>query len=242
MSEKLFSDWVLEMWPEWSLERSIGDRFERFADLLIEWNERMNLTAITGRRDVYVKHFLDSLSLVRCAGFRQSGSLVDVGSGAGFPGIPVALVCPDIHVILCESLKKKANFLRHVVGELGLSNVEVVDERSEDLAGSATWRDQADQVVARAVARLSVLAELCLPLARKGGTWFAMKGPDVQEEVTDARAAFDVLHAKIAMIETLELPEGYGNRTIVVCNKTGLTPTGYPRKAGTANKAPIGGM
>jgi len=216
---------------------------ERYFHLLVKWNEVMNLTAIVERDEVYVKHFYDSLTVLGLSMFSGEGglgeSVIDVGTGAGLPGIPLAIARPETQFTLCDSLGKRTKFLEVVVQELALRNVRVIHGRAEDLARSAEYRNRYDLVVARAVAKLNVLTEVMVPFARRGGHVVCYKGPTVEEELLAASTAFTALGAKVNSVKTIELPEGYGHRSLVVLEAVSKTSPKYPRKAGTPQRDPL---
>jgi 16S rRNA (guanine527-N7)-methyltransferase len=216
------------------------EQFDKYLKLLQEWNNKVNLTAITEEEEVYLKHFYDSLTLARYIDFNaDSLSLCDVGSGAGFPSIPLKIIYPEIKITIVDSLKKRINFLETIVEELGLEGVHLYHARAEDFGQEKSMRETFDVVTARAVARMSVLAEFCLPLTRVGGTFAAMKGSQGQEELDDAKKALKTLGGQVKKTETFELPEDAGERSIILINKKGKTPKKYPRQAGTPNKNPL---
>jgi 16S rRNA (guanine527-N7)-methyltransferase len=222
------------------LERSKLDEFHR---LLVEWNQRMNLTGITEYEEVYVKHFLDSVLIRTVPLFQKvmkSGSrIIDVGTGAGFPGIPLALCFPEVDFVLCDSLKKRLSFLEHVITELELQNVTLVHGRAEDLGQNRLYRGQFDAVVSRAVARLNLLMELMCPFLKIEGTAFCYKGPQVAEEMEDGIRAGKILGAEIGKSAVFELPFAAGSRTIVPIIQRHAVPKVYPRQAGIPQKSPL---
>ncbi|MBX6394655.1 MAG: 16S rRNA (guanine(527)-N(7))-methyltransferase RsmG [Alicyclobacillaceae bacterium] len=213
--------------------------FEKYYEKVVEANQTVNLTAITEREDVFWKHFFDSLTVLACPGVPDAGSVVDVGTGAGFPGLVLAIARPGFDVVLLDSLQKRVRFLETVVGELGLDGVRVVHGRAETVGQSAGWRENFDVATARAVARLNVLAELLLPLVRLGGVAVAWKGPGVEEEVQEAQRALRELGGEIEHIHWCTLPEGRGERALVVIRKVATTPKKYPRKPGLPQKRPL---
>jgi len=215
------------------------EQFERYFRLLVEWNEKVNLTAITERAEVYAKHFFDSLSLAFHINIRNIRSFCDVGSGAGFPGIPLKIVFPELQLTIVDSLNKRILFLQHVTEQLGLTNVQCVHGRAEDIARKEEHRDAYDLSTARAVAKLSVLAEFCLPFVKPGGMFVAMKGSEVEEEVLEARYSLSELKGKWLGTDRMELPDGAGMRHFVRIEKIAPTPKRYPRKAGTPLKQPL---
>jgi 16S rRNA (guanine527-N7)-methyltransferase len=214
-------------------------QFERYFQLLVEWNEKMNLTAITEKEEVYLKHFFDSVTASFYFNFNQDITVCDVGAGAGFPAIPLKICFPEIKLTVVDSLNKRIGFLEHVVKELGLENVSMYHDRAETFAHRPEFRQQFDLVMARAVARLSVLSELCLPLVKKGGHFLGMKGANLPEEVKDGEKAVKLLGGKIKDVHSFLLPIEESERNIVIIEKVKETPKKFPRKPGTPNKSPI---
>lgn len=213
-------------------------QFTRYYELLVETNKVMNLTAITEPEEVAVKHMVDSL-----LGYEdgmQGKTLVDVGTGAGFPGVPLKIYCPSLKVTLVDSLGKRLRFLEQVIDELGLKGIRCEHLRAEDAGRSKKHREQYDYVTARAVARLSVLSEYCLPLAKKGGQFIALKGSRFAEEIEEGEAAVKILGGKIISAEPVKLPGLDDGRAIIKIAKIKATPAQYPRKAGTPEKQPLG--
>jgi 16S rRNA (guanine527-N7)-methyltransferase len=215
------------------------NQFEMYFRLLVEWNEKMNLTGITERDAVYEKHFYDSVSLSFFANMSNVRKLADIGSGAGFPSIPLKICFPHLHIMIVDSLNKRIQFLTHLKEQLGLDNVVCVHGRAEDVAQLPDHRDNYDLVTARAVARLNVLNEFCLPFVRKGGFFAAMKGSQSDEEVREASFSLRELKGKIKSQHQLILPNEKSERHIVIIEKTDATPRKYPRKAGTPLKQPL---
>ena len=214
-----------------SLSDTQKQQFEAYADLLLEWNQRMNLTAITDRQDIYVKHFHDSLLLEYL--YHPEGTLMDVGSGAGFPGLPLAINNPDLQVTLLEPIEKRCSFLNHVVEQLKLNNVEVVRMRAEEFSGRTF-----NYVTSRAVAPVNILCELCLPLTAINGHFIAMKGPKATEELKQAQKAIRILGGETAELRELQLP-GDQTRVFVDIIKKKTTPQGYPRSYSRIKKKPL---
>lgn len=214
-------------------------QFTRYYELLIAWNEKMNLTAITEAKDVAIKHMVDSISAYDPALFAGPVRVIDVGTGAGFPGLPLKIFCPEMQLTLMDSLNKRVNFLQTVVNELGLTDVECVHARAEEGARNKKYREQFDLAVSRAVARLPILCEYCLPFVKKGGHFLALKGRAYAEEVQEAEKAIKVLGGSHAEMREVHLPELEDKRAIIVITKTMPTPRAYPRKAGTPAKNPL---
>ena len=214
------------------------ERFEKYMNLVIEWNEKINLTAITDRQEFIVKHFYDSISLLSCADIKKGAKVIDVGTGAGFPGIPLKIVRPDIQLTLLDSLNKRIVFISDVVMPgIGL-NAEAVHGRAEDFSKQAKYREKYDFAVSRAVANLSALSEYCIPFVKKGGEFISMKGPDVHEELSSARNAVQVLGGEVSEVKNLTLPDN-GGRSIVIIKKVKNTPEKYPRRGVKINKNPL---
>lgn len=213
-------------------------QFTRYYELLVETNKVMNLTAITEPEEVAVKHMVDSLLAYEDG--MQGKTLVDVGTGAGFPGVPLKIYCPSLKVTLVDSLGKRLRFLQQVIDELGLKCIRCEHLRAEDAGRSKKHREQYDYVTARAVARLSVLSEYCLPLAKKGGQFIALKGSRFAEEIEEGEAAVKILGGKIISAEPVKLPGLDDGRAIIKIAKIKATPAQYPRKAGTPEKQPLG--
>lgn len=213
-------------------------QFMTYKDMLIEWNEKMNLTAITDDREIILKHFVDCLAL--CSGADMSGKkIIDVGTGAGFPGVPVKIACPDIDITLLDSLNKRITFLNELTKALGLEKTDCVHMRAEDGGNDKVLRESFDMCISRAVANLSVLCEYCLPFVRVGGMFISMKGSDVTQEVSEAEKAIRVLGGEISEIKTVSIPETDINHSLIIINKIKATPSKYPRKAGKVKKEPI---
>ena len=213
-------------------------QFTRYYELLVETNKVMNLTAITEPEEVAVKHMVDSLLAFEAA--MAGKTLVDVGTGAGFPGVPLKIYCPSLKVTLVDSLGKRLRFLEQVISELGLKGIRCEHLRAEDAGRNKKHREQYDFVTARAVARLSVLSEYCLPLAKKGGQFIALKGSRYAEEIDEGEAAVKILGGKIISAEPVKLPGLDDGRAIIKIAKIKATPAQYPRKAGTPEKQPLG--
>lgn len=203
-------------------------KLTRYYELLIEWNEKMNLTALTEPVDVALKHFCDSILLLSYADIPKDSSLIDVGTGAGFPSVPIKIVRPDIKLCLLDSLNKRLTFLNEVVSELGLSDVKIVHARAEDGAKKADLREKFDFATSRAVAQLNVLSEYCLPYVRVGGAFLAMKGKYSEEEISNAKSAIKTLGGKTVKVDTYNLADT-SERTIINIKKISPTDKRYPR-------------
>lgn len=216
------------------------EAFAWYSAELRRWNQRVNLTAITEPRQVQVKHFLDSMTCLRGMENNPQGRLVDIGTGAGFPGLPLRIVCPGLRVTLVESTTKKIEFCRHVIAELGLKNVEVRDIRAERLGHEQGQREAFRWGVARAVASLDVLAEYLLPLLELGGRMIAMKGESGPAEAQQAEQAVRQLGGRVARLVPIELPTVAETRYLVLIDKVARTPEQYPRRVGVPAKRPLG--
>ena len=221
-----------------SIDEKTAEDFYKYYLLLTEWNEKINLTAITEEDEVAVKHFLDSLNAAK--GIVDGGmSVIDVGTGAGFPGLPVKIANPDISLTLVDSLQKRIGFLNEVVSTLGLSNVETVHSRAEELGVNKDYREKYDVCVSRAVANLTTLTELCLPFVKVGGLFVSLKGPKAEEEVKEAKNAIKLLGGELIKIQSYDLSDTDLNHNIVIIKKISHTPTKYPRKAPKPAKEPL---
>jgi len=233
-----------------TLRRGLADRaipvselqlrqMERYAQMLLEWNEKINLTAITEPDQVAVKHFLDSLLLLPFLPEEGEMALLDVGTGAGFPGLPLKILRPEIRLTLLDSLQKRCKFLQAVVDDLGLTGVTVVHGRAEEKGRDPQLREKFHLVTARAVTRLPVLSEYCLPFLRQKGLFAAYKGPDIAAEVAEAKGALKILGGRVKNVQQLILPISAEPRSIVLITKVSPTPSAYPRRAGVPEKSPL---
>lgn len=237
MNEKQFIEALAAKGIELSDEQIA--QFRKYFELLVEWNEKMNLTAITDLEGVYLKHFYDSISPSFYFDFTKVQSVCDVGAGAGFPSIPIKICFPHLRVTIVDSLNKRITFLNHLSEELGLDHMEFVHARAEEFGQNTKYREQFDVVTARAVARLSVLSELCIPLAKQGGFFVALKAAAGAEELKDAKKAISTLGAALREEFSFLLPVEESERSLFVFDKMKQTPKKYPRKPGVPNKTPI---
>lgn len=212
------------------------EQFYKYMNLLIEWNEKINLTAIIEPNDIILKHFIDSITInnyIKC-----DEKVIDVGTGAGFPGIPLKISKPEVEVELLDSLNKRINFLDIVIEELKIKNIKATHARVEEFAKNKNNREGYDVAISRAVANLNVLAEYLIPLVKVGGKCICMKGPNI-EEINGSKRAIEILGGKIEKVEEFNLPDTDIKRTIIIIRKIKNTPTKYPRKPGTPSKEPI---
>ena len=242
LAKKTMLDLLATGAKEWGLTLSPQELedFQLYYEQLLIWNEKINLTSITGREEVQVKHFLDSLSCLQALDPLSPGAqCIDIGAGAGFPGLPLKIVRPLMRLTLLEATGKKARFLEHVVRELELSHVEVLTGRAEDLGSRPDYRELFDVALARAVADLSVLAEYALPLVKVGGIFVAQKGSDVQDEVDAAGRALELLGGRLLEIRPVWLPGVETAKHLVVVQKVSPTPAKYPRRPGIPAKRPL---
>lgn len=229
--QQIFHDYHFSLTSEQVLS------FDQYAGLLTEWNEKINLTSILQPKEICIKHFLDSVLLLDAVGGMEKGTLIDVGTGAGFPSVPCKIIRPELKVTLLDSLQKRIHFLSVLSDELGQDN-HCVHGRAEELGRKAEYREQFDFATARAVAHLRELSEYCLPFVKTGGCFAALKGYEIEEELEESKKAIRVLGGEIQEVRRYSLPEG-NKRAIVVIKKISQTPTKYPRNAGKMRKQPI---
>lgn len=222
-----------------TLDEKQTSQFMKYYELLVEWNSFMNLTAITEFDDVCLKHFVDSLSLCKVIDCNKNLSVIDVGTGAGFPGIPLKIAFPELEVTLLDSLGKRVKFLNEVIDQIGLSGISAIHGRAEDYAKPDKLREHFDVCVSRAVANLSTLSEYCLPYVKKGGFFVSYKSEKVQEESEKAKRAIQILGGEVYKQEEFTLPDSDIYRNLFVIKKVDITPKKYPRKAGLPSKESI---
>ena len=213
------------------------EQFYKYMNLLIEWNEKMNLTAIIEPSEIILKHFIDSITILK--EIKDQEMVVDVGTGAGFPGIPLSIMNPTLKITLVDSLNKRLIFLQEVINELDLKNVELVHARAEEFGQNKKYREKFDVATSRAVANLATLSEYLIPLVKINGKCLCMKASDANEEISQAQKAIELLGGKITNVEEFNLPQSDIGRTIIIIDKIKMTPNKFPRKAGTPSKEPI---
>lgn len=213
------------------------EQFYLYMNLLLEWNEKINLTTIVEPNEIILKHFIDSITLISYLNNTQS--ILDVGTGAGFPGIPLAILEKNKNFILMDSLNKRINFLQEIIQKLALTKVQAIHGRAEELGKEEEYREHYDLVTSRAVAKLNILLEYMLPFVKVGGRCICMKSQEIEEELKEAKKAIEVLGGKLEKVEEIHLPESDIKRKIVVIKKVKQTPIQYPRKPGTPVKDPI---
>ncbi len=230
-----FEEKISSKCPE--LTHEMKKKLESYKNLLIKWNKKINLTTIINEDDIILKHFIDSMTISKY--IDENSSIVDVGTGAGFPGIPIKIIREDIKVTLVDSLNKRILFLEDLIKKLNLKGIIAIHSRAEDLGQNIEYRQKFDIATSRAVAKLSVLVEYLLPLIKIGGKCICMKGPEITEELEESKRAIEILGGRIEKVEELILPESDIKRNIVVINKIVQTPNKYPRKSGTPLKNPL---
>lgn len=223
------------------LENSQINQFYQYYELLDEWNKVMNLTAITDQNEVITKHFVDSLALVKAAGeiSTKEYKIIDIGTGAGFPGIPLKIAFPQLKITLMDSLNKRIKFLNEVIEQLGLKEITAVHSRAEDLGRDKDYREKYDLSVSRAVANLSTLSEYCMPFVKPGGFFISYKSGKIEEELSSAKHAIFLLGGKVNRIESFTLDGAEAERTLIKIEKVSEISKRYPRKAGVPGKEPL---
>lgn len=214
-------------------------QFEQLKSLLIEWNEKINLTAITESAEVDIKHFLDSATCLATGYIKDGAEVIDVGTGAGFPGVPVKILNESLNVTLLDSLNKRIKYLEDVVNKLELKNVKLIHSRAEDGGSNKLYREKYDVALSRAVAAMNVLCEYCLPFVKVGGYFICQKGPSYKEELENAAKAIEILGGRVKEVKGYTLPNTDITHYIIIIEKVKETPTKYPRKAGKPSSEPI---
>ena len=212
-------------------------QFYNYMKLLIEWNKKINLTAIIDPEDIILKHFIDSLTIAKY--INEKDKIADIGTGAGFPGIPIKILNPENEMLLVDSLNKRIKFLEMVIQEDKLKNIKVLHGRAEEIGRNKAYRGNFDVVTSRAVAKLNILLEYMLPLLKLGGKCICLKGPNIEEELEEARNAIKILGGQIDKIEQMELPYSDNRRNIIIIKAVKQSPNKYPRKPGTPTTSPL---
>lgn len=213
------------------------EQFYNYMNLLIEWNKKINLTAITEPKDIILKHFVDSLTISKY--INQNAKIADIGTGAGFPGIPLKILNPENDIVLIDSLNKRINFLHEVIKVNNLQKIETIHTRAEEIGHNKNYRGQFDIVTSRAVAKLNTLLEYMLPLLKNGGRCICLKGPNIEQELEESKNALVILGGKITKIEEINLPYSDNKRTIIEVLSVKQSPNRYPRKAGVPTNLPL---
>lgn len=216
------------------------NKFMNYKDILKEWNNKINLTAIIEDDDIVKKHFIDCIKAFKFKGFKEAKSIIDVGTGAGFPGIPIGIMKEDCNIVLLDSLNKRVKFLDEVIEKLYLNNFSTIHGRGEELSRSEKYRERFDIATSRAVANMCTLSELCLPYVKLGGYFVALKGPSIEEELNGAKRAIAILGGKVQEIIPVNIENSDLNHNLVIIKKVSLTPSIYPRNSGIMSKKPLG--
>lgn len=212
-------------------------QFYQYMQILLEWNEKINLTAITKQEEIILKHFIDSITIANY--IPANAKLVDVGTGAGFPGIPLKIIRRDMEITLLDSLNKRINFLKEVIEKLSLKKIQAIHARVEEIGQNKSYRESFDVATSRAVANLATLSEYLIPLVRLDGICISMKGSEIEEEIKQSRKAISVLGGIVEKVDSFQLPQTNMDRNLIILRKVKKTPSKYPRKAGTPAKEPI---
>ncbi len=234
MNKQILTDGIAALSGEIT-EKQI-EQFERYSKLLVEWNEKMNLTAVTDPDGISVKHFLDSILPLFFVDMSGIGTIADIGTGAGFPGLPIKIMMPDVHMTLIDSLNKRVNFLNTVSEEIGIDGITCIHGRAEELGRNRDFREQFDAVVSRAVANMTVLCEYCLPYVAVGGVFIALKAENSAQELDAARPMIGTLGGKVEQVISAPLPMSDIVRELIVIRKVAETPTKFPRRADKIKK------
>ena len=239
MEKEIFFEKMQEKSKDLGVRFSVKqtEQFFEYMNLLIEWNEKMNLTAITEPDEIILKHFIDSITILK--ELEDGSKLVDVGTGAGFPGIPLSIMNPTLKITLVDSLNKRLIFLQEVVNKLKLENIEIVHARAEEFGQNKKYREQFDISTSRAVANLATLSEYLIPLVKVGGKVISMKAAEAKQELNEAKKAIEVLGGTVEKVDEFNLPQSDIGRTVIIIRKNKITPNKYPRKPGTPSKEPI---
>lgn len=235
MNKEIFLDGMKQLSA--NIEDEQIEKFEKYSAMLIEWNQKMNLTAVTDADGISIKHFLDSVLPIYHTDLNECQEIADVGTGAGFPGIPLAIMLPQVRFTLIDSLNKRVTFLKEVCAALSLNNVECVHARAEELGKTAQFREKFDAVVSRAVANMTVLCEYCIPYVKVGGKFIALKSEECEDEISAAKPMIGTLGAAIERNITVPLPQSDIVRRLVVIKKVKNTPEKFPRRADKIKKA-----
>lgn len=215
------------------------NQFMKYKELIKEWNKKINLTAIDDDDEIVKKHFIDSIKVFKFDKVKTAKSIIDVGTGGGFPGIPIKILLPECEVVLLDSLNKRIKFLNEVIKELKLTNIKTIHGRAEDFGVDDNYREKFDIVVSRAVANMTVLGEYCIPFVKINGYFVALKGPSINEELDDSKKAIKILGGKLEKVENVQIEGSELNHNIVIIKKVNKTSKKYPRKAGIVNKNPL---
>ena len=216
-----------------------GDKFSKYKEMLLDWNEKINLTSITESEEVDIKHFADCIGVFKSNKINSNAKVIDIGTGAGCPGIPMKIYRDDVDMTLLDSLNKRVKFLDLVINELGLNNIKAIHGRAEEFSRQKAYRESYDICVSRAVANLSTLSEYCLPFVKIGGYFISMKGPDVEEEIKSANRAIETLGGKFVEVVPVDLDNGEINHTLIVIEKIKETNKKYPRAGGKPRSSPL---
>lgn len=215
------------------------NKFMKYKNLIKEWNEKINLTAITEDGEIVKKHFIDSIKIFRFPFLKDAKNIIDIGTGAGFPGIPIKIINEEICVVLLDSLNKRINFLNEVIDRLDLKNIKAIHGRAEDYAKNIEYREKFDIATSRAVANMTVLSEFCIPYVKVGGYFVALKGPSIEEEILESKNAIGTLGGRLEDIIKVDIEESDLKHNLVIVKKIKQTPKQFPRKSGIVTKKPL---